>query len=107
CWSPRTTSTSSPAGCSIRPATTPAAIVELVRLVREQGWRPQLVVGLPVGFVGSRESKEALRRLMQVPRITNRGTRGGSPWAASAVNALMIAAIDQVYRQNQSLPQQA
>ncbi|WP_197386772.1 precorrin-8X methylmutase [Ralstonia pseudosolanacearum] len=85
----------------------PTAIVELVRLVREHGWRPQLVVGLPVGFVGTRESKEALRRLMQVPRITNRGTRGGSPWAASAVNALMIAAIDQVYRQNQSLPQQA
>ncbi len=54
----------------------PTAIVELVRLVREQGWRPQLVVGLPVGFVGTRESKEALRRLMQVPRITNRGTRG-------------------------------
>lgn len=77
----------------------PTAIMELVRLVREHGWRPQLVVGLPVGFVGTRECKEALRRLMQVPRITNRGTRGGSPWAASAVNALMIEAIDHVYRQ--------
>jgi precorrin-8X/cobalt-precorrin-8 methylmutase len=79
----------------------PTAIMELVRLVREHGWRPQLVVGLPVGFVGTRECKDELRRLLQVPRITNRGTRGGSPWAASAVNALMIAAIDQVYRQNQ------
>ena len=80
----------------------PTAIMELVRLVREHGWRPQLVVGLPVGFVGTRECKDELRRLLQVPRITNRGTRGGSPWAASAINALMIAAIDQVYRQNQN-----
>lgn len=79
----------------------PTAIMELVRLVREHGWRPQLVVGLPVGFVGTRECKDELRRLLQVPRITNRGTRGGSPWAASAVNALMIAAIDRVYRENQ------
>lgn len=85
----------------------PTAIMELVRLVREHGWRPQLVVGLPVGFVGTRECKDELRRLLQVPRITNRGTRGGSPWAASAINALMIAAIDQVYRQNleQAAPQ--
>ncbi len=81
----------------------PTAIMEVIRLVREQGWRPQLVIGLPVGFVGTRECKDELRRLAQVPRITNRGTRGGSPWAASAVNALMIAAIDQVYRQNQEM----
>jgi precorrin-8X/cobalt-precorrin-8 methylmutase len=72
----------------------PTAIVEAVRLVREVGWRPQLVVGLPVGFVGTRESKEDLRRCLQVPRITNSGTRGGSPWAASVVNAMMIGAVD-------------
>jgi precorrin-8X/cobalt-precorrin-8 methylmutase len=74
----------------------PTAITETVRLVREHGWRPQLIIGLPVGFVGTRECKEELRRLMQVPRITNRGTRGGSPWAASAVNAMMIGAINQL-----------
>jgi precorrin-8X/cobalt-precorrin-8 methylmutase len=72
----------------------PTAIVETVRLVREVGWRPQLVVGLPVGFVGTRESKQELRRCLQVPRITNSGTRGGSPWAASVVNAMMIGAVD-------------
>ncbi|AXK40545.1 precorrin-8X methylmutase [Crenobacter cavernae] len=82
----------------------PTAIMEVVRLVREHGWRPQLVVGLPVGFVGTRECKDELRRLMQVPRITNRGTRGGSPWAASAVNALMIAAIDRIYQEQQQQP---
>ncbi|MDP9348679.1 MAG: precorrin-8X methylmutase, partial [Gemmatimonadota bacterium] len=74
----------------------PTAITETVRLIREQGWRPQLVIGLPVGFVGTRESKEELRRCMQVPRITNRGTRGGSPWAASVVNALMIQTVNRL-----------
>jgi precorrin-8X/cobalt-precorrin-8 methylmutase len=72
----------------------PTAIVETTRLIREAGWRPQLVVGLPVGFVGTRESKDELRRCLQVPRITNSGTRGGSPWAASVVNAIMIGAVD-------------
>jgi precorrin-8X/cobalt-precorrin-8 methylmutase len=72
----------------------PTAIVEATRLIRESGWRPQLVVGLPVGFVGTRESKDELRRCLQVPRITNSGTRGGSPWAASVVNAMMIGAVD-------------
>ena len=74
----------------------PTAIVEAVRLIREVGWRPQLVIGLPVGFVGTRESKDELRRCLQVPRITNSGTRGGSPWAASVVNAIMIGAVDHL-----------
>lgn len=74
----------------------PTALIETTRLVREHGWRPQLVIGLPVGFVGTRESKDALRRCMQIPRITNAGTRGGSPWAASVVNALMIEAVNQL-----------
>ncbi|VEB41766.1 Precorrin-8X methylmutase [Chromobacterium violaceum] len=66
--------------CVVAIGDAPTAIREVVRLVREHGWRPQLVVGLPVGFVGTRECKEELRALLQVPRITNRGTRGGSPW---------------------------
>jgi precorrin-8X/cobalt-precorrin-8 methylmutase len=70
----------------------PTAITETVRLIREHNWRPNLVIGLPVGFVGTTEAKEELRRTLQVPRITNRGTRGGSPWAAAAVNALLIEA---------------
>jgi precorrin-8X/cobalt-precorrin-8 methylmutase len=74
----------------------PTAIAETTRLVRELGWRPQLVIGLPVGFVGTRESKDELRRCLQVPRITNSGTRGGSPWAASVVNAMMIGAVDHL-----------
>jgi precorrin-8X/cobalt-precorrin-8 methylmutase len=72
----------------------PTALMEATRLIREYGWRPQLVIGLPVGFVGTHESKDGLRRCLQVPRITNSGTRGGSPWAATVVNALMIEAVN-------------
>jgi len=74
----------------------PTAIMEAVHLIREQGWRPQLVIGLPVGFVGTCEAKADLQRCLQVPRITNSGTRGGSPWAASVVNGLMIDALNQL-----------
>ena len=71
----------------------PTAVEEALRLVAEQNWRPHLIIGVPVGFVGTRESKEKLRSCLRVPRITNRGTRGGSPWAAAIVNAMLIQAV--------------
>lgn len=74
----------------------PTAIREATCLIREHGWRPQLVIGLPVGFVGTCEAKADLQRCLQVPRITNSGTRGGSPWVASVVNGLMIDAVNQL-----------
>ena len=76
----------------------PTALEETVRLIQEQGWRPRLVIGLPVGFVGTQESKERLRKCLHVPRITNRGTRGGSPWAAAAVNALLIESTQTTWK---------
>ena len=74
----------------------PTAVEEALRLVREHKWSPHLIIGLPVGFVGTQECKEKLRRCLQVNRITNRGTRGGSPWAASVINALLIAAVNRM-----------
>jgi precorrin-8X/cobalt-precorrin-8 methylmutase len=68
----------------------PTALEETLRLIRAGEWRPRLVVGLPVGFVGTEASKDALRKCLHVPRITNQGTTGGSPWAAATMNALMI-----------------
>ena len=74
----------------------PTAVEETLRLIVEQNWRPHLVIGVPVGFVGTRECKEKLRNCLRVPRITNRGTRGGSPWAAAIVNAMLIRAAERV-----------
>ena len=71
----------------------PTALFELLRLVREQGLRPDLLIGLPVGFVGAEESKDALIReasACNIPFITNRGRKGGSNVAAAVVNALLL-----------------
>ena len=71
----------------------PTALFELIRLVREEQVRPELIIGLPVGFVGAEESKNALAAIeAHIPFITNKGRKGGSNVAASVVNALAILA---------------
>jgi precorrin-8X/cobalt-precorrin-8 methylmutase len=76
----------------------PTALFELIRQVREEGVRPDLIVALPVGFVGAAESKEELLSLEgefpDLPFITNRGRKGGSNVAAAVVNALLILAAE-------------
>ena len=67
----------------------PTALYELIRLVRDEGIRPALIIGVPVGFVGAAESKEELLSVTEVPWITCRGRKGGSPVGASAVNAIV------------------
>jgi precorrin-8X/cobalt-precorrin-8 methylmutase len=74
----------------------PTAVEEAVRLVEAHHWRPHLIIGLPVGFVGTESCKEKLRQCLRVPRITHRGTRGGSPWAAAVMNAMLIRLANQV-----------
>ncbi|MEM3065032.1 MAG: precorrin-8X methylmutase [Candidatus Nitrosotenuis sp.] len=65
----------------------PTALLEVIQMVREGLTRPNLIVGIPVGFVGAAESKEELLRL-DVPHITNKGRKGGTPCAAAIINAL-------------------
>ena len=67
----------------------PTALFEVLRLMEEEGVRPACIVGIPVGFVGAADSKEALRQQEMVPYITVEGTKGGSPIAAAAINAMM------------------
>jgi len=65
----------------------PTALLEVIQMIQEGVTTPALVIGIPVGFVSSPESKEALQAL-DVPYITNKGRKGGSPCASSIVNAL-------------------
>jgi precorrin-8X/cobalt-precorrin-8 methylmutase len=65
----------------------PVALMELNRLIVEEGVRPAVVIAMPVGFVHVVESKQELMSL-GVPHITVKGRRGGSPLAVSAVHAL-------------------
>ena len=76
----------------------PTALFELLRQVREEGFRPALIVGLPVGFVGAVESKEELVQVATdhaIPFITSLGRKGGSNVAAAVVNAILILAGEQ------------
>ncbi len=70
----------------------PTALIEVVRLIREEGARPALVVGMPVGFVSAAESKELLAAQQEVPWIITHGRKGGSTLVVSALHALLALA---------------
>ncbi|MDD3858150.1 MAG: precorrin-8X methylmutase [Methanoculleus sp.] len=65
----------------------PSALLVVCEMIRE-GVRPALVVGTPVGFVNAAESKEELRTV-DVPSVSNAGTRGGTPVAVAAANEII------------------
>jgi len=67
----------------------PTALIELVRLIREEGARPALVVGMPVGFVSAAESKDLMALQMDVPWVVIRGRKGGSTLVVAAIHALL------------------
>lgn len=67
----------------------PTALIELVRLIREEGARPALVVGMPVGFVSAAESKDLMAELDDVPWVVIRGRKGGSTLVVAAIHALL------------------
>jgi precorrin-8X/cobalt-precorrin-8 methylmutase len=65
----------------------PTALFRLLELVEAGAPRPAAVLGIPVGFIGAAESKEALAA-SGLEYLIVRGRRGGSAMTASAVNAL-------------------
>ena len=65
----------------------PTALVRLYELMQE-GYRPALIIGVPVGFVNVVQAKELILSA-DVPSIIARGRKGGSNVAAAIVNALM------------------
>lgn len=75
-------------GAVIAVGNAPTALFEVNRLILEEGIRPALVIGVPVGFVGARESKILIARQSLVPWIVTRGPKGGSTVAVAIVNAL-------------------
>jgi len=67
----------------------PTALIRLYELVSEGIVKPELVIGVPVGFVNVVESKE-LFKSCGIPYIISEGRKGGSNIAAAIVNALML-----------------
>ncbi len=72
----------------------PTALLALLDLVDRKEIKPALVVGMPVGFVQARESKDELTK-RDVPYITVTGTRGGSAMAVAVVNALLKIVVEK------------
>lgn len=72
----------------------PSAAITLCRIV-EYGYRPALIIAVPVGFVNAAKSKEMIRAL-DIPSITCTGTRGGTSVAVACVNELLVMAAKKI-----------
>lgn len=66
----------------------PTALLALRELMDTRGYRPALIIGVPVGFVNVINAKETIIQT-DVPWIVNRGRKGGSGVAAAICNALL------------------
>lgn len=76
------------AGAVVAIGNAPTALFHLLELLDAGAPKPAAVIGLPVGFVGAAESKEALAKRHDIPWLVVQGRLGGSAMAAAAVNAL-------------------
>lgn len=76
-------------GAVIAIGNAPTALFHLLELLQDGAPRPAAILGMPVGFVGAAESKEALaENSFGVPFAVVRGRLGGSAMTAAALNAL-------------------
>ena len=76
------------AGAVVAIGNAPTALFHLLDLLDAGAPSPAAIIGMPVGFVGAAESKEALAAFGRVPFLIVRGRQGGSAMAVAAVNAL-------------------
>jgi precorrin-8X/cobalt-precorrin-8 methylmutase len=82
------------AGAVVAIGNAPTALFRLLEMLDAGAAKPSAIIGLPVGFVGAAESKEALAADPRgVPFLIVRGRMGGSAMAAAAVNALARAGL--------------
>ncbi|RFB76297.1 precorrin-8X methylmutase [Methylovirgula sp. 4M-Z18] len=76
------------AGSVVAIGNAPTALFRLLEILDEGAAPPALIIGMPVGFIGAAESKEALAARHGVNFAIVRGRKGGSAMAAATVNAL-------------------
>ncbi|WP_407551600.1 precorrin-8X methylmutase [Streptomyces sp. Pv4-95] len=76
-------------GAVVAVGNAPTALFRLLEMIEEGAPRPAAVIGIPVGFIGAAESKDALiAHPSKLDHIVVRGRRGGSAMAAAAINAM-------------------
>ena len=71
----------------------PTALIAVMKLIESKVVDPDLVIGVPVGFVNAEESKEILMS-KKYQYISNRGRKGGTPVSVAIVNALLKLALE-------------
>ena len=76
------------AGALVAIGNAPTALFHLLDMLEHGAPHPAAIIGMPVGFVGAAESKEALATRSAVPWAIVEGRRGGSAMAVATVNAL-------------------
>jgi precorrin-8X/cobalt-precorrin-8 methylmutase len=76
------------AGSVVAIGNAPTALFRLLELIDASAGRPAAVLGIPVGFIGAAESKQALAEHGGVDYLIVRGRRGGSAMTAAAINAI-------------------
>jgi precorrin-8X/cobalt-precorrin-8 methylmutase len=78
----------------------PTALFRLLEMLRQGAPKPALIIGIPVGFVGAAESKQALwqeHQQLGIECITLLGRQGGSAAAAAVANALLRCNLGEYY----------
>lgn len=67
----------------------PTALIKLYELILEGKFKPEIIIGVPVGFVNVVEAKELIMSLDNIEYIVSKGRKGGSNIAAAICNALL------------------
>lgn len=76
----------------------PTALIKICDLIDSTGYKPSMIIGVPVGFVNVVESKEmVIERCIKrdIPFIVAKGRKGGSNVAAAIINALMYEIVER------------
>lgn len=66
----------------------PTSLYKAIELYEKDEIDIKAIIGVPVGFVGAADSKEALRNT-QIPNLTTKGPKGGTPVAVATINSLI------------------
>ena len=70
----------------------PTALLEVIRMIKEENLRPVLIVEMPVGFVSAAESKDGSALLNDISWMNTQGRIGGSILVVAAIYALLALA---------------
>jgi len=79
-------------GAIVAVGNAPTALLEVLRLIKEEGAKPRLIVGMPVGFVAAASSKAETTEVTDTPWVVTDGRKGGSTLVVATLHAMLAIA---------------